>query len=197
MNTWVPLREDLLVQVMFRDLYHTKPGGTGKEVSGKGAQHSHRIHLIFLRGVLMETAGQANSLKNPFSLWEPTASTILGGERAGSGAFIPLNISSLVFGPGTSQHVEGTSVYRVLNLHHAGVIHSWHIWQSDLLKVKSDHSILLKDYSRGIFFACRKIQLLILTHLVWPRFSQIVSTLPQLGLLTVIQRFSIIFSFPF
>lgn len=72
----------------------------------------------------METAGQANSLKNPFSLREPTASTILGGERAESGAFIPLNISSLVFGPGTSQCAEGTSVYQVLNLHQAGVIHS-------------------------------------------------------------------------
>ena len=110
-NTWVPLRKDLLVQVMFQDPHHTKLGGTGKEVSGKGAGHNHRMHPIFLRGVLMEAVGQANGLKTPVSPGEPVASTILGGERAWSGVFIPLNVSFLVFGPGICQHAEGTFVY--------------------------------------------------------------------------------------
>lgn len=48
----------------------------------------------------MEAGGQAGGLENPVSPEDPRASMILGGERAWGGAFIPLDVSSLVCGPG-------------------------------------------------------------------------------------------------
>lgn len=59
----------------------------------------------------MEAVGQAGGLENPMSPEDPIATMILGGERAWGGAFIPLNVSSLVCGPGISHCAERTSVY--------------------------------------------------------------------------------------